>query len=445
MHDSRDEPETAATHTATHTGADAAEAGTRAGAHGPVHDQPHDQTRGLRLSRRTGLTALWTGMALLWVADVLSAQADFGLQGPGVWWRVVPGVVAALALLLPDERVALPWRAVAAAAASGALTATHLVAVRTEWNDWGLLETLCLLLLLARVTREVTGPWSAAGLAALLALAVIAAPLRLRHEDGILFSYLLTFLAGGIVGLGCYLRALDGRRLRAVAAVRQSERLALARELHDTVAHHVTGIVVQAQAARTIRSTAPEQVDQLLTGIEQAGSETLESMRKLVRVLREDGGGAVRPGELFAELSELVAAFSQRDAPATLEFGAEARRMRPDPEVETTVRNVVREALTNVRRHAPGAPSVTVRVGVTEPTAGGTARRLQVEVHNAPPPRHPAPHAEPLGGRGGLGLVGLAERTEAVGGTLDARRAPDSGWTVTAAFPVREAVTGSRS
>src|SRR5690606_21079624 len=145
-----------------------------------------------------------------------------------------------------------------------------------------------------------------------------------RMSENILFSFLLTFFVGGAIGLGCYLRTIDGRRRRAVADVRQNERLALARELHDFVAHHVTGIVVQAQAARTIRETAPQQVDQLLQGIEQAGSETLESMRKLVRVLREDDTGAVRPGELFAELAEMVAAFSERDTPATLQVSADA-------------------------------------------------------------------------------------------------------------------------
>jgi len=417
---------------------------------------------GPRLPRRTAFTVLWLILALLWVLDVTSAAAGAGLEGPGAWWRLGPGVLAAVALLWPDRPPRLPWRAGAAALASAAVTGSQLAAVQPEFSDWGLLETLCLLLLLVRVLREVPPAWAASALGAALGLAALAAPVRLAAPDGPLFSFLLTFLVGGAVGLGCYLRALDGRRRRAVAEVRQSERLALARELHDFVAHHVTGIVVQAQAARTVRGIAPEQVDELLAGIEQAGAETLESMRKLVRVLREDGDGAVRPGDLFAELAELVAAFAERDAPATLQVSAEARRVRPEPEVQTTVRNVVREALTNVRRHAPGTPSVSVRVSLVpaggeargeagdgplpdgDPGTGpGGVRRLRVEVHNTPPPRHSPPPAEPLGGRGGLGLVGLAERTEAVGGTLRAHRAEDSGWTVTAAFPVREAVAGS--
>ncbi|WP_158711444.1 sensor histidine kinase, partial [Streptomyces xylophagus] len=328
-----------------------------------------DQTPLSRLSRRTALTALAVVMALLWVLDVAGIATVAGLEGNGVWWRLLPGVVAAVALLLPGRSRVLTWGAGVAVVVSWAVTLGLLGAVTPTFAGWGLLETLCLLLLLVRTTQDVAPPWPAAALGAALAVAVIAAPMRLEG-GGVGYSFLLTFPTGGAVGLGCYLRSLDDRRRRAVADVRQSERLELARELHDFVAHHVTGIVVQAQAARAIRESAPEQVDPLLRHIEQAGSETLQSMRKLVRVLREDDGRAVRPGDLFAELGELVAAFAERDAPATLQVAAEARQARPDPEVETSVRNVVREGLTNVRRHAAGSPSVSVRVGLSGEGAG---------------------------------------------------------------------------
>ncbi|MFJ1557577.1 sensor histidine kinase [Streptomyces mirabilis] len=401
-----------------------------------------DQTPLSRLSRRTALTALTVVMALLWLLDAAGIEGTAGLEGNSVWWRAMPGLVAAVALLLPGRPPALTWGAGAAVLASWVTTLALLTSVTPTFAGWGLLETLCLLLLLVRAAKDIVQPWPAAALSTALGVAVIAAPMRL-DEGGVVFSFLLTFPTGGAVGLGCYLRSLDERRRRAVADTRQSERLELARELHDFVAHHVTGIVVQAQAARAIRDIAPEQVDPLLRSIEQAGSETLQSMRKLVRVLREDDARAVRPGDLFAELGELVAAFAERDAPATLQVAAEARQARPDPEVETSVRNVVREGLTNVRRHAAGSPSVSVRVGLSGGDAGAGVRRLRVEVHNAPSPRQTAPNAEPLGGHGGLGLVGLTERTEAVGGTLHASRAEDGGWRLTAEFPLRGAVTGS--
>ncbi|MFG3259388.1 sensor histidine kinase [Streptomyces sp. NPDC048172] len=396
-----------------------------------------------RLTRRAALGTLWTGMGLLWLFDVFSLEATSEFSGsPTDWWVLASAVVAGVAVVMPDGVLALPWRAGAAALASGVMTVLYLTALPELESSWGLLESLCLLLLLARSARETWPPRLAAALCAALALAVVATPLRLSGTSDGFFSFVLTCAAGGAIGLGCYVRGLDARRRRAVADVRQSERLALARELHDFVAHHVTGIVVQAQAARTIRETAPEQVDPLLSGIERAGAETLESMRRLVRVLREDpteGGSPVRPGELFPELAELVAAFSERDAPATLHFAEDARRAPVDPEVGTSVRHVVQEALTNVRRHAPGAPSVSVRISLED--------GLRVSVHNEPPPGHPSSgaSAEPLGGRGGLGLVGLAERAEAVGGTLDAGPAEDGGWRLTASFPVREALSGPAS
>ncbi|MEW2117352.1 histidine kinase [Streptomyces sp. NPDC005474] len=407
-----------------------------------------DHARNSARPHRTALTALGVVMALLWVVDVTGVASDAGLEGVSAWFRLAPGLVAAVVLLLPGRHLATAWGAGAAVLLSWTVTLALFTSVK-PWliADWGLLETLCLLLLLVRTMRDTPQPWLAATLGTALASAVIAAPMRMHGSGNVYFSFLLIFLTGGAVGIGSYLRSLDDRRSRAVADTRQNERLELARELHDFVAHHVTGIVVQAQAARTIREIAPEQVDPLLRGIEQAGGETLQSMRKLVRVLRDDTTRAVRPGELYAELGELVATFSERDVPATLQVAAEARQARPAPEVETSVRNVVREALTNVRRHAPGSPSVSVRVALSDDDGGqadsAAARRLRVEVHNAPPPRPATPNAEPLGGRGGLGLIGLTERAEAVGGTLHASRAEDGGWRLTAEFPVRGAVAGS--
>ncbi|MET7684568.1 histidine kinase [Streptomyces sp. NPDC005423] len=400
-----------------------------------------DHTRNSPPPHRTALTALGVVMALLWAVDVTGVASDAGLEGDSAWFRLVPGLVAAV-VLLPGRRLAPAWGAGGAVLVSWTVTLAFFTSVK-PWliADWGLLETLCLLLLLVRTMRDTPQPWLTATLGTALASAVISAPMRMHNSGNVYFSFLLIFFTGGAVGIGSYLRSLDDRRSRAVADTRRNERLELARELHDFVAHHVTGIVVQAQAAQAIREIAPEQVDPLLRGIEQAGGETLQSMRKLVRVLRDDTARAVRPGELYAELGELVATFSERDAPATLQVAAEARQARPAPEVETSVRNVVREALTNVRRHAPGSPSVCVRVALSDDDGGEAdsvaVRRLRVEVHNAPPPQPVAPNAEPLGGRGSLGLIGLTERAEAVGGTLHASQTGDGGWRLTAEFPVR--------
>ncbi|MFJ9381743.1 histidine kinase [Streptomyces sp. NPDC101455] len=89
---------------------------------------------------------------------------------------------------------------------------------------------------------------------------MIAAPERLKDPGSLPGFFRLTFA----VGFGCYLRVQDGHRIRAMEAVRQGERPELARDLHGFVAHHVTGIVVHANAGRAIRATAPEQIDPIL-------------------------------------------------------------------------------------------------------------------------------------------------------------------------------------
>jgi len=186
--------------------------------------------------------------------------------------------------------------------------------------------------LLTRTARRVRRPSTAVALSAAPAVAVIALPLRGDTRDGFGYSFLLTFAVGGAVGLACHLRLLDTRRARAMDTVRHNERLELARDLHDFVAHHITGIIVHANAASMIQETSPEQVKPLLEGISRAGGETLDSMRRLVRVLREEDHEAARPGELPTELDRLVGAFAGHGTDAKLDVGDAVRGVRPAPE-----------------------------------------------------------------------------------------------------------------
>ncbi|MEU0588731.1 histidine kinase [Streptomyces sp. NPDC006132] len=383
----------------------------------------------------TGL--LVTGLALLWLLDLRNSADASGGAGP-LWPLPMGfGTLAAVALLRPDRPPGPEVRAGAVALGSLALTAGLLLFQRLDYTQMGLLETAALLVLLVRTARRVRQPAVAVALSAALGAAVIALPLRAGADMGVLtFSFVLTFAVGGSVGLGCYLRLLDARRARAITAVRHNERLELARDLHDFVAHHVTGIIVHANAALMIQETSPEQVKPLLEGISRAGGETLDSMRRLVRVLREEDHEAARPGELLTELDRLVGAFAGHGTEARLDVGEAVRGVRLAPEVETSVHRVVQEALTNVRRHAPGA-DVAVRLDLHRQ---GDRHRLRVEVRNTTPT---ARATAPAGGRGGFGLVGLRERVEAVEGTLTSGRTADGGWSVSAAFPVLSTVEGS--
>ncbi|NUT41526.1 MAG: sensor histidine kinase, partial [Thermoactinospora sp.] len=219
------------------------------------------------------------------------------------------------------------------------------------------------------------------------------------------------------------LRLLAARRHAVAERVRRDERLRLARELHDVAAHHMTGIVLQAQAARLLARKQPGQVDESLGDIEDASTGALAAMRRVVGLLRDthdtgdtgDTGdaGPAAPGRL----ADLVGRFD--GPPVTL------RSADDDgwpPEVTSTVYRVVQESLTNVARHAPRARSVTVEV----------ARRgaaVVVEVADDAPPSSPPR-------RTGYGLVGMRERVESLDGTLHAGPRGTGGWTVRASLPL---------
>ncbi|MFJ3509321.1 sensor histidine kinase [Streptomyces luteogriseus] len=390
------------------------------------------------LRRRALIAAGWIVLGLLGLLDVFADGVP-----DGRWASLLPmvsGPLACVALLLPARRPSVQVRAVLVGGSSLVFTVVIVVwAGPDSVGTVGVLESVALLALLSRAVRAVPSPRTAVAVSAALTTAVIAVPLRwlptdVRYDsDSSLNGCLLMTLAAGLaLAWGLRARLLEEQRARDIAAVRQGQRLELAHDLHDFVAHHVTGIIVQANAALTLQHTAPEQVGPLLENITRSGSEALDSMRRLVRVLREDDHHSIRPGQVWSELARLVSAFATDHADVQLHVAAAAREVRLAPEVETSVHRVVQEALTNVRRHAPGA-AVAVRVDVD-------GSRLRVEVHNTAPA---APHAVPVGGQGGFGLVGLRERAEAVEGALTAVPTDDGGWRVTAAFPVLVAVAGS--
>ncbi|WP_405487707.1 sensor histidine kinase [Streptomyces sp. NBC_00096] len=371
---------------------------------------------------------LAAGCGLVWALDWITVER------PRAWAVLVCGAAVGAIALLPARALRLPLdgRALLAAPLSLAVTGWMLLPDRGTGGSWGLLESAALLVLLARCARY-TDPRRVVPLGLLLWAAAAAAPLRMPSDAAAeTAAFALTLAAAAAAGFGGYLRILDERRARAVAAVREHERHELARDLHDFVAHHVTGIVVQAQAAQAIREHAPERLDPLLRSIERAGGETLDSMRRLVRVLREQDSGPVRPQDLLAELGLLAAGRPG----AVLELADPVRRVRLAPEVETSVHRLVQEALTNVTRHAPGARSTRVRL-----TTDGV--HLTVEVTNSPGAARRG-HAPP-GGRGGLGLIGLRERALAVDGRLTAGPLPDGGWRVTGVFPLLDGLAGSKA
>jgi len=254
-----------------------------------------------------------------------------------------------------------------------------------------------------------------AGTAAVAAAVTVNTSGLFEHRTVFALTGLIAWDAALAVGL--WLRYLDRRQREAIAAVRQDERLELARELHDVVAHHVTGIVVQAQAAQFTG-----QPGQALGSIETAGLETLAAIRQLVGLLRDpDDTPGMAPGP--EPISDLVERFARHGPAVDLRLPDRPPGGWP-PEVASTVYRIVQEALTNIARHAPAARSVAV-------TVTHQGQQVLVEITDDAPA--PAAARRPAGG---YGLVGMRERVEALGGRLRAGPRPGAGWEVAASLPV---------
>jgi len=198
---------------------------------------------------------------------------------------------------------------------------------------------------------------------------------------------------------------------------RAEERARLAGEMHDVVTHRVSLMVLQAGA---LQMTAPDEpTRQAAEELRAAGSQALDELRDLVGILRTEPAGTMPSAADFAALAaESTAVGSPADL---VEVGNPALA---SPVVARTAYRVVREALTNVRKHAPGA-RVTVRVEYDE-------TRVRLLVRNTPP----TGQRSALAGTGsGLGLTHLRQRIELVHGTLRAGPEPDGGFCVEATLP----------
>ncbi|MFG2076615.1 sensor histidine kinase [Nonomuraea maritima] len=287
-------------------------------------------------------------------------------------------------------------------------------------------ESGALLLLLVGVLRHVE-PLRRAVALSVVALAVLMAEANMQNmrQSGLAFSFLLFVGWSTAAGIGSYLRFQQVRRVEAVHAVRRVERLEIARELHDLVAHHITGIVVQAQAARTVAETRPDAVAPALDAIAAAGSEALTSMRRMVTVLRTEDDATRSPGATLADLRLLTERFSAGGPKVAFEIGSGLDDRTLPPEVMTTVHRVLQEALTNVRKHAP-------RTAWVEASLRRGEGRVLLVVRNFGSGADP--RLSKLGG--GFGLVGMAERVRALGGSLHAGPTQEGAWEVVAEFPL---------
>jgi MYXO-CTERM domain-containing protein len=215
-------------------------------------------------------------------------------------------------------------------------------------------------------------------------------------------------------------RAAAAERGRAAEAARQvvEERLRIARELHDALAHHISVISVQAGAAILRRDTRPELAHELMPTIKQSAADAMRELRATLGVLRDQGEAPLAPRPGLDDLDDLVRGFATAGPEVTTTVTGARRPLAPD--VDLAAYRIVQEALTNSTRHAnAGRVRVLLHFGTEE---------LEIDVEDD--------GAGPSGSGGGVGLVGLAERASAVGGALQAGAGAEGGFRVHARLPL---------
>ena len=304
----------------------------------------------------------------------------------------------------------------------------------------GLGAQLIVLYRLGRNGAEQSGAQlPAAGLAVPFLVLALAGHRPTGSEAGVL-TVLLASLAPAAAWAGIARRArseaLENSAARQVIAgtllehTARGERARIARELHDVVAHHISMVAVQAETARLATPGMPAAGAQRLSAIGDTARAALTEMRRLLGVLRSDAQSDAadrRPQPGLEQLNELLdEARDASGAGTRLIVGGPPVTL--DPGVELAAYRIAQEALTNARRHAPGA-AVDVELHYTD-----DALRLRIR-DNGPGPS-PLPPAD------GHGLLGMRERAAAVGGQLRTGPAAGGGFLVEATLPVKAEALG---
>lgn len=249
--------------------------------------------------------------------------------------------------------------------------------------------------------------------------------------QGLIFA---TAMAAGTLSRAkrASLHAAESRAERAEAKLDQeaaragaAERARIARELHDVVAHHVSLMAVQAEAAASLLPAQPERARQSVDVIGDTARQALAELRRLLGVLRgpAESPPATSPAASLTDLPEVLA--KVREAGLPVEFEVTGAPAVLAPGIELTAFRIVQEALTNTLRHADAAHAhVTVAYEpgyVTLSVADSGPRRAE----------------PPASSDTGFGLAGIAERVASCGGSLTVGPSPADGFTLTARLPVR--------
>lgn len=213
--------------------------------------------------------------------------------------------------------------------------------------------------------------------------------------------------------------AVDREQSAQLAAAIAEERTAMARELHDIAAHHLTGIAVMTGAVERQIDTDPAGAKESVRQVRTQSTAMLRELRGLVTLLRSPGQAEATSGqERLSHLADLVSAARRSGLEVSLSTLGSGSVEAVGPLAQLSAYRTVQECLANAARHAPGARCEVV-LDSREPDV------VVVTVRNEPPPG-PVPSGSP--NRRGLGLVGMQERADLTGSTLEAGPTAEGGW-----------------
>ncbi len=359
---------------------------------------------------------VWRDWALIAVLIPLAVLE--GMFRDDLVWRVAS--VAVAILLLPT----LLWRRTHPLATLligfGTLTFVDVfsLAVGTDWI--GLDANVFVLLLVYALFRWGAGRDAAIGLVSLLVPLLLSGFDQEAPPSDVILGGLVLLLAAAV---GASVRYQDKARTRGMDQVKLLEREQLARQLHDTVAHHVSAIVIRAQAGRVVAVSDPAAALEALGVIEAEASLTLAEMRSLVGALRQGETAELAPPRGVADIERLTTSGGHRPH-VDVELSGDLDCLRPS--VDAALYRLAQESITNAVRHARHATRIQVTVH-----GEGNSVRLTVGDDGDPGGFDPRSAS-------GFGLIGMAERAKLLGGTLEAGPNRNRGWTVNAVLPRRQ-------
>ncbi len=361
----------------------------------------------------------WRDWALVGV--LLLGTLIEGSLRDDVAWRPV-ALILAFGLALPLlYRRTQPLAAVAGF--FGAIIVLDIASLAYDAGSVGLYVTALVLVLPYSLFRWGSGREAIIGLPIMLAAAALGIASDYTGAGDAVAG--LVFLLFPAV-LGASIRYRAASRFRQTDQIKLREREQLARELHDTVAHHVSAIVVRAQAGRVVAASDPSAALEALDVIEAEASRTLAEMRTMVGTLRQGETPDLAPQRGVGDI-ELLAR-SVGDTPLVeVELSGYLTDLRPS--VGAAIYRIAQESITNAVRHARRATRIDVRVL-------GEDGYVRLTVSDDGDTGSFGPDLS-----SGYGIAGMTERAELLGGTLEAGPNAGRGWTVDAVLPRNDGAT----